>query len=230
MMNELELTGRSRTHVVELSELGAAIHYEAVASLLALRDRARLAGIDLRVRSGYRDFATQLTIWNAKWRGERPLLNRSGQPLNRQSIADTEMVDTILTWSAIPGGSRHHWGTDVDVIDAAAIPEGYKVQLTQEEYARGGVFERLNQWLDENLAGCGFFCPYRTQRGGFSPEPWHISYAPVAQLAMESLSLTILRGALAASDLAGKDYVLDRLPEIYTRYLLNIDPPYLSGR
>jgi LAS superfamily LD-carboxypeptidase LdcB len=222
-MNELEITGRARTHVVELEQLRCALHYEAVASFLAMRDAARSVGIDLQARSGYRDFNTQLLIWNRKWRGERPLLDRQNRPLDRGAIADADVVDVILTWSAIPGGSRHHWGTDVDVIDAAVIPSGYEVKLTSAEYAHDGVFAKLNAWLDANLSRFGFFRPYRTDRGGVCPEPWHISYAPVAESALESLGLSVLRRVLSDSDIEGKQFLLDRLPEIYTRYLLNID-------
>lgn len=222
-MNELEITGRARTHVVELSELGCALHYEAVASFLAMRDAAKADGIELRIRSGFRDYATQLLIWNAKWRGERVLLSRAGLPLERAKLSDAEMVDTILSWSAIPGGSRHHWGTDLDVIDAAVVPQGYQVKLVSDEFTKHGLFARLVAWLDANLARFGFFQPYRSDRGGVCPEFWHISYAPVAQPALEAMSLSVLRQTLADSDMEGKRFVLDRLPEIYTRYLLNID-------
>ena len=189
-----------------------------------MRDAAAGAGIVLEARSSFRDFATQLMIWNRKWRGERPLWSRNGTLLDRAQIKDSDMVDTILAWSSIPGGSRHHWGSDLDVVDAAAIPAGYEVQLIASEYAPNGIFARLNDWLNENLARFGFFCPYRTDRGGYCPEPWHISYAPVALPALEQLSLASLRQALAESAMDGKQFVLDRLPEIYTRYLLNVDP------
>jgi len=75
----------------------------------------------------------------------------------------------------------------------------------------------------------GFFRPYRTDRGGVGPEPWHLSYAPVALPALESLSLSTLRHVLEESEIAGKSHVLNRLPEIYTRYLLSIDPPPPKG-
>jgi len=224
-MNEREITGRARTHIVDVEDLACGMHYEAVASFLAMRDAAASAGVQIKVPSGFRDFATQLNIWNRKWRGERPLLSRDGQPLNRSDLSDAEMVDVILTWSAIPGGSRHHWGTDVDVIDAATMPSGYQVRLVTEEYAADGVFAKLNAWLDTNLHRFGFFRPFHTDRGGVSPEPWHISYAPVSMPALESLSLAVLRRTLSESNLEGKAFVLDRLPEIYTRYLLNIDTP-----
>jgi LAS superfamily LD-carboxypeptidase LdcB len=224
-MNDLEITGRARTHIVTLDEPRCALHYEAIASFLAMRDAAALEGIALGARSSFRDFAAQLTIWNAKWRGERPLRNRAGAVLERAKIDDRDMVDVILTWSSIPAGSRHHWGTELDIIDLQAVPAGYEVQLVTEEYDAAGIFARLSAWLDSNLARFGFFRPYRNDRGGYCPEPWHISYAPVATPALEQLSLAVLRQALGESDMEGKQWVLDRLPEIYTRYLLNIDAP-----
>jgi len=224
-MNEFELTGRARSHVVDLQDPRCALHYEAIASFLAMRDAAAADGIELAARSSFRDFETQLAIWNRKWSGERPILDRQGQALLREKLSDAETVEAILSWSAIPGGSRHHWGSDVDVIDAAAVPDGYAVHLVPAEYAADGIFARLNDWLEANLQRYGFFRPYRTDRGGVSPEPWHLSYAPVSVPALESLSLSTLRQVLDASPIAGKPHVLARLPEIYTRFLLSIDAP-----
>lgn len=222
-MNELELTGRARTHVVDLTEPRCSLHYETVASLLAMKDAAARAGIDLAVASSFRDFDSQLAIWNRKWAGERPLFDRQGASLDRSRISDSDMVDTILTWSAIPGGSRHHWGSDIDVIDAAAIPDGYTVQLLPAEFAPDGIFGALARWLETNMHRFGFFRPYRTDRGAVMPEPWHLSYYPIASAALESLSLSMLRQVLESSSIAGKAHVLARLPEIYTRYLLAVD-------
>jgi len=224
-MNELELTGQSRSHVVELSDPPCMLHYEAVASFLSMRDAARGDGIDLTPRSSFRDFHAQIGIWNRKWRGERAIYDREGALLDRKQLSDSAAVDAILCWSAIPGGSRHHWGSDVDVIDAAAVPPDYTVELLPGEYAPQGIFGRLSQWLDANMHRFGFYRPYRTDRGGVSPEPWHLSYAPISQPALESLSLSTLRRVLEASNIEGKPYVLARLPEIYTRFLLAVDTP-----
>jgi LAS superfamily LD-carboxypeptidase LdcB len=224
-MNELELTGRARSHVVELQQPACVLHYEVVASFLAMRDAAASAGIDLQARSSFRDFDAQIAIWNRKWRGERPLLDRQGRPIERAALADADCVDAILCWSAIPGGSRHHWGSDIDVIDAAAVPPGYVVQLVPEEYSAHGIFRRLMEWLEAHMRQFGFFRPYRTDRGGVSPEPWHLSYAPVAAPALETLSLSTLRQVLESSAIDGKPHLLARLPEIYTRFLLAIDTP-----
>lgn len=224
-MNELELTGRARTHIIELAEPACALHYEAVAAFLSMRDAAAADGIDLRACSSFRDFDAQLTIWNRKWAGERPLYDRSGRPLERAQLSDWQAIEAILCWSALPGGSRHHWGSDLDVFDAAAMPSDYKLQLIPAEYTSSGIFAKLTGWLDRHMLRFGFFRPYHTDRGGVSAEPWHLSYAPVAVPAVESLSLSLLRQVLESSDLGGKAHVLNRLPEIYTRYLLSTDPP-----
>ena len=76
----------------------------------------------------------------------------------------------------------------------------------------------------------GFFRPYGSDRGGAGIEPWHLSYAPVANEAMEALSLDVLRRAVTASAMEGKQAVLDRLPEIYTRFILAIDSPVAGAR
>lgn len=224
-MNELELTGRARTHVVELARPKCTLHYEAVASFLAMRDTAGEAGIELAAASSFRDFDRQVQIWNRKWSGERPVLDRGGRPVDLSSLDESARIDAILCWSAVPGGSRHHWGSDVDVVDAAAIPEGYQVQLVPAEYARDGIFSRLTQWLDANMARFGFHRPYATEGCGAGVEPWHLSYGPVASRAIEELALPVLKRAIAGSQMLGKAQVLERLPEIYTRFILAVDPP-----
>ena len=228
-MNELELTGRARSHVVELQQPRCMLHYAAATSFLAMREAAARAGIDLVAASSFRDFDRQLAIWNAKWRGERPLLDRAGQPLEAASLDEAARIDAILCWSALPGGSRHHWGTDCDVIDAAAMPEGYRLRLMPEEYARDGVFARLTPWLDENMGRFGFYRPYASTHGGAGIEPWHLSYWPVANEALEALTLPVLRRAVASSELLGREQVLERLPEIYTRFILAVDPSAPAG-
>lgn len=224
-MNEFELTGRARSHIVDIEVPRCALHYEAVTSFLAMRDAASASGIDLAAASSFRDFDRQVQIWNRKWRGERPLLDRGGQPIDAASLDDSGRVDAILHWSAVPGGSRHHWGSDLDVFDAAAMPVGYQVQLVAAEYASDGVFGRLAQWLESNMGRFGFHRPYATEGCGAGVEPWHLSYGPVASRAIEELTLPVLKRAIAASEMLGKALVLERLPEIYTRFILAVDSP-----
>jgi LAS superfamily LD-carboxypeptidase LdcB len=164
-----------------------------------------------------------------KFRGERPLYDEHGNARDRSAMSDEEVVDAILCWSAMPGASRHHWGTELDLVDAAAMPEGYRVQLAPHEAAHGGVFHTLHCWLDANMARFGFFRPYRSFRGGVLPEPWHVSYAPVAGDALERLTPELLTEAVAQSDMLGKDIVVRKLADIYRRYVANVDQPVMRG-
>jgi LAS superfamily LD-carboxypeptidase LdcB len=224
-----ELTGRSSGHIVELTEPPCRLHRAVVQPFQQLRAAAAAAGMDLVPLSSFRDFDRQLTIWNGKHRGERELLAADGSVLDARALDDEARVETILHWSALPGASRHHWGTDMDVIDANAIPPGYRPRLVSEEYAAGGVFARLDEWLAANAAGHGFYRPYATWRGGVQPEPWHLSYAPLAMLALEQLSVEVLREALADVDLAASAVVNRQLPAILQRYVRNVDAPPALG-
>jgi LAS superfamily LD-carboxypeptidase LdcB len=223
-LDALELTGRARTHVVELAVPRCTLHRDAVEPFLAMRGAALADGIDLEPVSSFRDFDRQLAIWNAKFRGERPVLDRAGRALEALALAPAERIEAILAWSALPGASRHHWGSDLDVIDRAALPPGVALQLVPVEFAAGGPFERLDAWLGANMHRFGFFRPYAEDRGGVSPEPWHLSFAPVSVPASEQLSVALLSEALrgstpAAPLLEGADAVLAALPGIHQRFV-----------
>lgn len=220
-----QLIGRARSHLTELVEPRCALHNEAVGPFLALRAAAAADGIDLVPFSSFRDFDRQLAIWNGKFRGERPTQDRSGKPLDILALNAAERVAAILWWSALPGTSRHHWGTDIDVMDANAKPEGYRLQVVPAEYAPGGPFAQLTTWLDANMHAYGFFRPYATDRGGVSPEPWHLSYAPAAARALNAHSPGLLREVLGAADIEGKEAVLETLQENFAKYVADIDAP-----
>ena len=221
-MNALELTGRSRTHIIQIENPIFAVHPEVVEPFFAMVQAAEKAGILMAPFSSFRDFKTQLRIWNKKFSGEKPLYDLHGFPRNYSVLSESEIIDAILNWSALPGASRHHWGTEIDVIDLGTIPQDYQVQLLPEEIEPGGVFYQLHCWLNENMERFGFFRPYREYRGGMYPEPWHLSYAPVSIPALESLSLELLESTIQASNIKGKELVLERLPEIYQHHVLNI--------
>lgn len=224
-MNELELTGRSRSHIVQLEDPRCALHRDAVEPFLAMRRAAAQHGIMLQPYSSFRDFDTQVLIWNRKWRGERPLFDRGGLPLEHARLAEAELIEAILGWSALPGASRHHWGSEVDVYDAAAVPADYRLQLQPEEYGPSGPFARLTDWLGTHLTRFGFFQPYDVDRGGVHPEPWHLSYAAVSVPALRALSVDVLARAIEASDLLGKDAVLAGLASLHARYVTNVAAP-----
>lgn len=143
--------------------------------------RARQSGLELRCASGYRSLDRQAAIWNGKFQGTRVVEADDGVALQRDAFSTREWIYKILRFSALPGTSRHHWGTDCDVYDAAAVADDYSLQLTVTESR--AQFGELHRWLGEQIAddnSCGFFRPYAYDRGGISIEPWHLSYAPLS--------------------------------------------------
>jgi LAS superfamily LD-carboxypeptidase LdcB len=218
-----QLTGRSRSHLRELTDPTCWLHHEVVSPFLTLRAAAAADGIDLVAFSSFRDFDRQLAIWNGKFRGERPMQDRAGQSLDPLALTPAERVTAILWWSALPGASRHHWGTDFDVMDANAMPAGYKLKVVPNEYQAGGPFHRLTTWLDAHMHAFGFFRPYTTDRGGVAPEPWHLSHASVAKRAHQAFSVDQLRTALTDSAIEGKQEVLAALDRNYATYVVNVD-------
>jgi LAS superfamily LD-carboxypeptidase LdcB len=199
-----------------------------VEPFLRLREGALAQGFDLRILSGFRSFERQLSIWNRKARGDLAVLDSHAQPLDAHGLSDRELVFAILRWSALPGASRHHWGTDLDVFDAAAKPEGYEVELIPEEVNSGGMFGPLHDWLDERMSTgetFGFFRPYDEDRGGVAPERWHLSHAPSASAFEEGFTRTLLAEVVAAADIELKEVVLGHLDEIYARFVINVGRP-----
>ena len=224
-MNAGELTGQARTHVAEVPDPICVLHEHVVRPFLNLRKAALADGFDLSPVSSFREFDRQLNIWNGKFSGERPVLDASGQSIDVGPLSAPERVAAILQWSALPGASRHHWGTDLDLIDRNATPASYRPQLIPEEFAPTGPYARLGEWLDANAARFGFFRPYRGVLSGVRPEPWHYSFAPVAEKARGDLTPEVLRTALASAALLGKDQVLARLDELHARFVAGIDWP-----
>lgn len=222
------LLGQSDTHLCsahDAEDLGALIHQGAVDAFRDLRAAAGVQGFDLTILSGFRSFDRQLSIWNRKATGELAVLDSDARPLDIDSLTERELVFAILRWSALPGASRHHWGTDIDVYDAAALPPGYEVELVPSEVDAGGMFAPLHEWLDARITAgtaCGFFRPYDLDRGGVAPERWHLSYAPVATGYLRQLTPALLRETLQQADLRLKDVVLANLDEIFERFVTNI--------
>lgn len=224
-MTALELTGRARGHIADLADPPCALHRDVATPFLNMRHAASADGFDLAVASGFRDFQRQLSIWNGKFAGRAPLYDAAGAPLAAAELPPDECVAAILHWSALPGASRHHWGTDLDLIDRGAVPEGYRVQLTAAEYTAPGPFAPLAAWLNANGARFGFFRPYRGILSGVRPEPWHYSFAPIAEAARRRLTVGSLREALEGAELLGKEHVLAHLEELHERYVASIDWP-----
>lgn len=225
------ISGQSDSHLAPLSEcetFGCRLHPNIIEPLKILADAAKKQGFKLKVFSGFRSFNAQMSIWNAKSCGKRAVLSADETVILHGSLQGWDLVQAILRWSALPGASRHHWGTDIDIIDAQAINSDYNVQLTQKETQEGGVFEEFHRWLTpwlEDNPDVGFVRPYQTPTNaddnafGIAPEPWHLSYAPAAKIFEEQFDLDFLAQTIAGSDILLKNEILENLPEIYNRFI-----------
>ena len=150
------------------------------------------AGFILGLASGFRGFDRQLVIWQEKACGKRAVLDDKEQPLDVAQLTAAEQLEAIMRWSAAPGLSRHHWGSDFDVYPANLLPEGASLDLTCDEAF--GPFAAFYEFLDGYLkrAGPAFARPYFGDFGiGLHPassshapaselliaqEPWHLSH------------------------------------------------------
>lgn len=220
-LNNAQLSGQSQSHLQEVFP-GHFLHADVLAAYRLLVQQAAEAGIELRLASGFRSFERQLAIWNTKARGERPIVDGEGQPVTMTALSERDQVFAILRWSALPGASRHHWGSDMDIWDRAAVSDGYQLQLSPEEYAVGGPFYHCSRWLDELISRgkTGFFRPYHgAKAGGVAAEPWHLSYRPLADMCEKALTVDVLGKLIEDTDICLQGAILENLDEIYSRFI-----------
>ena len=134
---------------------------EVIEAFGKMRRAAAGAGIALTIISGRRTFEQQKTIWVNKW-----------NKLQSRGIHGVDAVEHILRYSSMPGSSRHHWGTDIDI--NSLEPAYFNTAKGTKELA----------WLRANAQNYGFaevYSPRTTGRiTGYQPEPWHWSYMPLA--------------------------------------------------
>lgn len=219
MCDFLITTGTRKDHVIAIQ--GHRLTQDTAEALCELQAEAAKEGFKLAIASGFRDFKRQLQIWNDKASGKRPVLDNNGRPMPIDQMSEESLMHAILRWSALPGASRHHWGTDVDVFDEAAIEPNYRVRLTCEETQKGGIFFPMHRWLDSYLAQSDsiFFRPYSSQSFGIAPEPWHLSYAPQAGLFQRAQSPDTLAEFLVNQPILLKETILEHIENIFSRYI-----------
>lgn len=161
---------------------------DVFAAFQKMHAAAKTEGIDLVILSATRNFAAQKEIWEAKWNGTRKIEN--GKDASKAYPDPADRAKKILEWSSMPGSSRHHWGTDMDLNDL------------ENEYFESGKGKKVYDWLKNNAPEFGFCQPY-TQKGperpnGYNEEKWHWSYVPVAKelilLAREKLKNDLITG------------------------------------
>jgi LAS superfamily LD-carboxypeptidase LdcB len=149
--------------------VGLYLRKDTYSAFLKMYEAAQRDSIRLVIRSATRNFDNQKKIWENKWSGETPLeSNKRANLIANETIRAKE----ILKYSSMPGSSRHHWGTDIDL------------NAFSNHYFEQGEGLKIYQWLNQNAPEFGFCQPY-TEKGlsrltGYEEEKWHWSYLPVS--------------------------------------------------
>jgi LAS superfamily LD-carboxypeptidase LdcB len=221
MITADQVMGADDTHICRVD----ATHFllpEVRDAFLMMQRAASANKIDFQICSSFRSFDKQLLIWNRKWRGEISLNTLSGQQLNASTLTDDEKIHAIMLWSALPGASRHHWGTDFDFYDKANIAkQSHKFELITQEYENKGPCAELAQWVHEHAKSFGFYFPYAVYVGGVAREPWHMSFQTIAEQIQSTFDIDVLHVKLQNSDILGKEAILRALPALVERYTYN---------
>ncbi len=212
------LTGQTETHLISFE--GLKLHPEIKTDFIALKNAAKQAGFTLGIASGFRSFERQKMIWNNKFLGLRPLLDDQGNTLNPHLLNEEEKIKAILRWSALPGASRHHWGTDLDVYAINHLPPKTELQLEPWEYLTGHQ-ATFFQWLKKNSPANGFYFPYEKDLGGVAFEPWHISHKNATAPLLKQLTPETLRKVISC-EVQGQKWILNKMDWIYDRYIANV--------
>jgi LAS superfamily LD-carboxypeptidase LdcB len=211
---EAELTGKVD---LDLYGEGIQLRKEAHDAFVEMKKAAYQDGIDIKVVSSYRGYERQRTIYERKY----VLFTEEGlEPL--------EAVDKIIEYSTIPGTSRHHWGTDADLIDASKPTEGDV--LVAEKFGPGGPFEDFKNWMDQHSEQYGFYLVYtdNPKRRGFKYEPWHYSYAPLSIPMLAAFRKMNIMKILQQDDFLGaEDLTAGFIRAYITDNILDINPDLL---
>lgn len=211
----LELMGK-----VEIPLFGKGINLrkEAHDAFLDMKKAAYSEGVDIKVVSSYRSFDRQTAIW------ERKFL----QYTEEDGLKPLNAIDKIIEYSTIPGTSRHHWGTDIDLVDGQPKVEGDV--LVPEKFEAGGPYENFKAWMDANANKFGFYLVYTDtpKRKGFKYEPWHYSYAPISIPMLETFRRKNIMQLLLREEFLGvehftsgfvRTYILDNILDINPKLL-----------
>ena len=194
------------------------MHHLTKGALKKMQSAALEDGVKIEVVSAYRSFQRQKEIYEGKY-----------HRFTGDGMSPEAAIEKIIEYSTIPGTSRHHWGTDLDIIDGNASRP--KSVLLAENYHGKGPYCKLKEWLDLHASTFGFYETYTDlpERKGFSYEPWHWSYAPVSVPMLKAYKKLDLKQILQKEAVAGSAYFTD---DFITRYrkqnILDINPILLG--
>jgi LAS superfamily LD-carboxypeptidase LdcB len=194
------------------------MHREAREAFLKMAAAAKKEGIAIEVVSAYRSFERQKQIFERKYR-----------QFTKEGDAPIDALEKIIEYSTIPGTSRHHWGTDLDLIDGS-VPRPSSV-LEAEHFHGTGVFCKLKAWMDAHANEFDFFEVYTDngRRKGFAYEPWHFSYAPVSRPMLAAYRNLNVGEIIREEQLLGAQYFSEAFIERYrNENILDINPELLS--
>jgi LAS superfamily LD-carboxypeptidase LdcB len=211
-----QLVGKGNPDIVGDSYTSR-MHKEALLWFKRMQAAAAISGIRIESVSSYRSFERQKQIYEGKYK------RYTGQGLSPE-----EAIEKIIEYSTIPGTSRHHWGTEIDIIDANA-PRPRNL-LVPDHYHGNGPFCKLKDWMDENAESFGFYEVFtdNPHRKGFEYEPWHFSYAPVSIPMMKEYQKIDLKQMLRETDIMGSEYFTDDFIDRYiSENILDINPDLL---
>lgn len=210
-----ELMGKSE---IDLYGKDINLRKEACEAYLKMRDAAKADGIDIKIVSSFRNFERQKAIFERKYE----------RYTEEEGLAPLEAIDKIILYSTIPGTSRHHWGTDIDIIQDHVPVEGDV--LVPEKFGQDGPFEELKTWMDANSEDFGFYLVYtdNPKRRGFKYEPWHYSYAPIAIPMLTEFRKKNIMALLQEENFAGVEHMTTGFINSYIRdNILDINPALL---
>ena len=187
---------------------------EAKVTFEKMKTAALKDGINIEVVSAYRSFQKQKNIFENKY---KRYINKGLTPI--------QSVEKIIEYSTIPGTSRHHWGTDIDIIDAN-YPKPKSV-LEEENFYGNGPYCQLKNWMDRHSESYGFYEVYtkNSNRKGVKFEPWHFSYAPVSIPMLREYQKLDIKSILKEEKILGHECFTEEFIFKYkTENILDINP------
>ncbi len=194
------------------------MHKETAKALKEMTQAASKENIKIEVVSAYRSFQRQKEIFEGKY-----------IRYTQQGLSPVDAIEKIIEYSTIPGTSRHHWGTDLDLIDANA--KRPKSVLQAKNFHGNGPFCKLKEWLNKHANSFGFFEVYtnNANRKGFEYEPWHFSFAKVSVPMLEAYKKLDLKAILQEEKIKGSEHFTDDFIARYRKQnILDINPELLS--
>lgn len=178
---------------------------EAYLKFKQMQNDAKKEGVEIEIVSGYRSYQKQKDIWNNKY-------NKNFE----NGILGIKNINRIIQYSTLPGTSRHHWGTDIDIIDKRFVPKGDL--LLEKNYAENGIYSQLFSWMKKNSKKYGFYLVYddSPKRKGFKFEPWHYSYKPLSVIFLRRfIEGNLLYKITRDSSLLGRQFIDNSFLESY---------------